>query len=204
MLELKTMVLFFLHPVSAFYVVKRERSRYRARFSCLLYLLAFAAQYVYILTVHYPLSDMRPHESNIALELVKLLLPVLTWVVASYGVTASMSGETKLKDIFNTSALCMLPVIVFKPLAAALSQILSQGEQGLFDVINAGILIWMILGLFVALLTMNDYRLRKALGVTIASLIGMLILWAVAILIYALSSQLVVFINSILVELRTN
>ena len=79
-----------------------------------------------------------------------------------------------------------------------------QGEQGLFDVINAGILIWMILGLFVALLTMNDYRLRKALGVTIASLIGMLILWAVAILIYALSSQLVVFINSILVELRTN
>ena len=62
----------------------------------------------------------------------------------------------------------------------------------------------MILGLFVALLTMNDYRLRKALGVTIASLIGMLILWAVAILIYALSSQLVVFINSILVELRTN
>ena len=34
-----------------------------------------------------------------AVRLVKLLLPVLTWVVASYGVTAIMSGETKLKDI---------------------------------------------------------------------------------------------------------
>lgn len=204
MLELKTMVLFFLHPISAFYVVKRDRKQYRTAISCVLYLLAFVAQYVYILAVHYPLSSMRPYESDMVLEFVKLLLPVLTWVIASYGITSISGGETKFKDVFNAGALCLLPVIVFKPILALLSRILAKGEQGLFDVLYIGIIIWVILSLFIALLTMNDYRLGQAIGITLLSIISMLVLWAVALLIYALSSQLVAFFNSVLIEIRTN
>lgn len=201
MVHLKLSLMILFKPVDAFYAVKQYREKINSGYTLLLYLLAFLAQYVYISIVHYPMNNMRPVETNIILEFVKLILPVLVWVVASYGITTILDGESKISDIFHSSALCMVPFIILKPLLGVVSNLMSQEEAGLFNLLKAAIIIWMVSLLFLGLLKMNDYTLSKAIGITIISIIAMLIICAVGLLIYALSSQLVLFFSDIAREI---
>jgi len=202
MIHLKLSLMIFFAPFDTFYGIQEYRHQMRKSYSIFIYFMSLVSQYIYINTVHYPMVYLRPMDTNIILEFVKLGLPVLIWVIASYAITTIIDGETKFADIFHASALAMLPVIIFKPLIGITSNMMSHGEMGLFSFLQTVIIVWMVLLLFTGLYKMNDYTLLKSFGITALSIVAMLIICALALLIYALTSQLLIFFSDIATEIR--
>lgn len=202
MLGVKLSLLVLVHPIDTFLLVKRDRKQFPAWYASLLFLIAVLSQFFFIYFVHYPLSTLRPKDANLALELVKLILPLITWVFASYAITTIMEGESHFSEVFIATSLCTVPYSVITVLLTILSRFMSQEEDIFFVAIQALSLIWMILLILISLKTLNDYTFGKLIGVLLLSLFSMLVIWALALLFFALTSQLVVFFQDLSLEIK--
>ena len=60
----------------------------------------------------------------------------------------------------------------------------------------------MIILLFVSLVVLNDYTISKAFGITLLSLFAIVVMWAVLLLLYALTVQLFSLIFNLIEEIR--
>ena len=85
-LELSKAIMF--HPIDTFYYIK-SRQKAIKYLSCVFLLFAVVAvRIASIFITHFPIASMQSRDANIWLETVKLLLPVLTWVISCYAITA--------------------------------------------------------------------------------------------------------------------
>lgn len=190
------------HPVDAFYLIKRNREKYSYLPAVILLVSVLAVRFVYIFNVHYPMATLNIWDSNFILEAAKLLLPVITWVVANYAVTTILEGETFVREILAASAYSMLPYIIITLFLTAFSQFIGKMDAGVFVVLQVIMWIWVGILFFTAVKSMNDFSFSKTVGICLMSVLVMFIIWAVLLLIYALSGQLYQFFKGILMEIR--
>ena len=179
------------HPIDSLDIIKRERERKRALIpAVMLLLLAFFVNYLYVFFVSFQLQ-----------ECGIIGVPLITWVVASVGITSILSGESKLPEIFIASCYSLTPFIVFTPILAALSHILSTSEQGVYTFLRTGLVVWVVLLLFLSLKKLNDYGFMKTVLVAIIALAFMVIILAVVILLVSLTAQLITFFTGLWEEI---
>ena len=190
------------HPVDAFYLIKRDREKYGILPSLVLLFMVLAARFIYIYQVHYPLSTLKIWDSNIILEIAKLLVPVITWVVASYAITTIMEGESFIREIFAASTFAMLPYVIITLFLTLFSKFIGKTEEGLFSLLHLFMWIWIGVLFFISVKYLNDFSFSKTAKICFISIIVMFIIWAVLLLIYALSGQLLQFFKGIFMEIR--
>lgn len=163
----------------------------------------FLVRIFYIFTVHFPLAEIDARDTNVILEAVKLLLPVITWVIASFAITSISEGESKLKDIFIASSYCMIPYILVNFPLAILSNVLSREELTLYAFILNATKIWILILFFIQVKKINNYSFGKTVLISVISVLTMALIWAVALTAYALSGRLFQFVVGIIIEIRT-
>lgn len=190
------------HPIQTFDIVKENRKSLKVSYSVIILLMAVAVRVFYIFTVHYPLAGIDPRDSNIWLEMLRILLPVLTWVAASFAVTSILEGESTIVEILTDSSLCMVPYIVINIPLALLSNVLCKNEETLFKVISYGSLIWVIILFLTSIKIINDYGIMKTVLTTAMCLSGMLLIWAVSLILIVFSTQLYEFVIGLMREIR--
>lgn len=198
---LKLILLIIYHPIDCMQIIKRE-NKFRWWLIPLLYGIAVVSRLFYAYTVHYPLASKSAESVNIILEAAVFAVPLFSWVICSYAMTALIDGESTFKTQLTVSCYCTVPYTVFTLISIAISYFMSLEELGIFNFIKAVGLIWMIILLLVSLMTLNDYSFSKAVGITILSLIAIVILWAVLLLLYALTVQMVSLIYNLFKEIR--
>lgn len=193
---LALMILF--HPLEFFDIIKRERTKKFPWLSVVcLYLLAFLANYSYIFIVNFQLSTKEPIDANILLELATVAVPLLSWTVASFAMSSILNGESKLLEITQATAYCLVPQIVMTPLLGLFSNLLSASESGLYQSLRTFVIVWMVILLFLGLKRLNDYSFWKNVLVALISLFAIVVMWAVIVLLFALTIQLLNFIGGI-------
>ncbi|MBS5479604.1 MAG: hypothetical protein KHX46_00540 [Clostridiales bacterium] len=190
------------HPIDSLDIIKRERERKRALIpAVVLLLLAFFVNYLYVFIVSFQLQEKEAIDANLLLECGIIGVPLITWVVASFGITSILSGESKLPEIFIASCYSLTPFIVFTPILAALSHILSTSEQGVYTFLRTGLVVWVVLLIFLSLKKLNDYGFMKTVLVAIIALAFMVIILAVVILLVSLTAQLITFFTGLWEEI---
>lgn len=190
------------HPVDTFRMIQADRSRFNYIPPITLLLMAFAARMFYLYQVHFPLSVQDVWQTTVFIEAVKLMLPIITWVVALYAVTAVMAGQCHFREILMAVSLSMVPYIILSVALALLSKILSSSEQIFFSGMHAVMWIWIAALMVMSIYTMNDYSARKTVLVIIISVLAVFLIWLVGILIYSLLNQIVEFLRSVAREIR--
>lgn len=201
MLKLSLIVLF--HPVDAFeYIKKRRNSKFKWIPIIVILLLVLFVRSFSIYFTHFPLASIQPRDANIFLEAVRILLPVLTWVLASYAMTTILDGETLLKETLVATIYSMMPYIVLTIPVTSLSLVLEQDQSKLFSILHVLIWAWVLLLFFMNLKVMNKYSIRKALLVALLGIITMALVWATAALFFAISSQFFSFIQEVILEMK--
>lgn len=184
------------HPLDAFDIIKRERESKRFRlFALLLIVLAFAVRYIYQFLVSFQLQQKDTSSVNLPFELGIVFIPVFAWVMASFCMTSILGGESKMGEILTTTGYCLVPYIVMTPLFGLLSHVLSSTESGFFVFFRSAVLVWVFLLLFAALARQNDYGFWKAVIVGLLSLLCMAVILVLAVLLIALSMQLVLTVQ---------
>lgn len=191
-----------VHPVDAFEKMKANRGRLSALPIVVLLALVMAVRIAYIYLVHFPVSKLDPRDTNIVLEMVRFLVPVLSWGIVTFAITSIWDGECIAWECMATAVAGMMPYIVLAVPVALLSRILEVDQKGFFAVANTAMYTWVGLLLFLGLMMMNAYTFRQAVQVALVCLVGVLLFWAVFLLLATLIYQLYHFVQVILVELR--
>lgn len=191
------------HPLEAYDIIKLERdTQIRILPAVFLILLAGLENYVSNFLVSFPFRGKELGGVNLWIEMAYVVVPIAVWVIANFCMTSIMDGESKPIEIFVTAAYCLAPFIVLTPVRVALSHVIGVGEAGFYYFLQSAALVWVVLLLFFALLRQNDYRLGKAIGVTIMCVLFMVIFMAVFIFLASLTIQLTSSVQEIFQELE--
>lgn len=189
-------------PRDSFEILKLNRSKVSWLPAVITFVLTALVRIVYVMGVNFPLSSIEPAQSNMFLEIVKILALPLTWILAIFLVTSIADGETKLKEITVATGFCMVPYVVFTLPAALLSQILCLEEAGLYHFLQAAIIAWVVILAFLSVMRLNNYSFSRTLGLCIVGIFMTLLIWGVGILFFGLIGQVYSFISGILLEIR--
>ena len=160
----------------------------------ILLVLAVIARLISIEFSAYEFTTVEPENTNLILELAKVIVPWGTWVIACYGVSSIFYGEATFKNVAVASAYALLPYALFQAeYSYIFSHILSLDEKALFYLGEAIITWWMLLLFFLQLKTIHDFTLGKCVLVAAVSVLGMIVIWVLAALTYLLTLQMIQF-----------
>ena len=200
--SLKLILVMLFHPSDAFLLIKRRRDKASLFPALILLTLFVAVRIISIYITHFPLADVDPAKASFPIEAAMMIVPILTWTLSIYAVTAIMGGEMTLPELATVNAYCLLPYIVFTLPVSVLSTVLSGYESALFTGLNIICLVWILILLFSAIKMMNNYSFFAAVGVCAIGIIGMFLIWCVVILLTVFTTQFFSFLQSLLIEYR--
>ena len=201
LLKLPLSVIF--HPAETFRQIKQYRDDFSYVPVIVLFILIIVVRTAFIFFVHFPLATIQPKDANVFLEMVKFLVPIITWAVSSYAVSSIIGGEALFKEVLMASAYALIPYIVLTIPIAGITRILSAsgGEKSLFNFMNQVVWIWVGVLMFVSVKSMHDYHLGTTILVCLLSILGIALIWSLFILMYALTGNLRAFIQGLILEI---
>ena len=191
------------HPIDCCYFVKKERDNLPYSYGLLCLVLAALCKILSVYGTSYPLNANLPEESNIFILLGILILPGVSWIVGAYSTTTLMSGESSFRELFTLGCLCYLPYIIITPIQILLSLIASGESAIIYQTLGIIAIIWVVILEFVCFMRANDYEFGKAFGVSIVSIIVVLLIWAFILLSMVFIYQVIIFISEVILEIRS-
>lgn len=189
-------------PFDTFEILKYHRGRLNITAPIVILIGVFVVRVMYVFITHYPLASINPQDANLVFEAVKILLPALTWVIASFAISSILDGESKIKEIFVATGYCMLPYILIHLPLMILSNVLCANEVGLYGTITMATTIWILVLFFLSIKQLNDYSFWKAILTYILSGLTILLVWFIAGLMYLLTGRLYQFVKGLIVEMK--
>ncbi len=189
------------HPAESLKLIRNYREQFSYLPVIVILTLVLGVRVLQIYVVHFPLATIEPVDANLLLEAVRILVPFATWVVAAFAVTAILGGEALAREILLAAAYSMIPYVLMTPLIALLSRLLCRGELGLHSSLNIATWIWVAVLFLVSVRTLHGYTIGKTLWITLLTIVTMGLIWAVLILMYALTGNLRAFLEGIVREI---
>lgn len=184
-------------PNEGYREIRRHRTDYDIVVPLILYALMIVAKIISLFVTHYPFRSSEVYEINLSTELLVMLVPLLTWVVANYMVTTIRGGEVKMREVFSASAYCMLPYTIVTIPLAIFTNIMSLSTAGLYNGINMLMWAWIVIMFFVSTMSMNSYGFIETIKIVLITLFACVFMWVVLILIFMLGEQVVEFFAGI-------
>lgn len=198
---LRHSVLIIRRPTQALWEIKYEGQWIAVP---LLVLLAIVVRLISIQFTAYEFTTIEPEDTNLILEVGKILAPWVTWVISCYGISSIFYGEGTFKNVAVCSAYALLPYVLFEAEYAVLfSHILSLDEKVIYYFGESIITFWMFLLFWLHLKVVHDFSFGKSILVAALAVFGMVVIWVLVALIYLLTLQMVQFFLEVGYEFAT-
>ena len=184
------------HPAVTFRQIKRYRDKLSWWFVLIVFVLFLAAFIFNRLCVHFPFREADVRGTYFIIDVVKVIVPLVTWGFAAYLMSSIMDGEMKLKEFLVSSAYALIPATVLLIPLTGISYLLSS-EQGFFyyGAITV-ILTWTVLLLIGAFKVLNNYEAWPFVKGLVCAVLCMIVIWCIIFLLYAIIRQAFgVFVN---------
>jgi hypothetical protein len=146
-------------------------------------------------------SVQRPDEIRLLFESGKILLPWLTWCISAFGVGEIFFGEGTFRKIVISSARALWPLIVLPLPVNLLTHVITRDERAIYDILWA--VIWVLLAwqLLMVLKNVHNFDFSQALPLMGLVLLGMLFIWILCGLVWALTAEIFRFIGQLILEI---
>lgn len=138
---------------------------------------------------------------DIRRELAITLVPFFLWCVANWCLTTLMDGEGSFKDIIMATAYSLVPIIIVNILLTIISHGLTLEEQEFYNVIAGISAVWSGWLLFVGIMTVHQYSIKKTFFTILLTIVGMGIISFIGVLFFSLIQQMVAFVSTVYKEL---
>jgi len=182
--------------------MQKDRSRFDYRPVVVILLLLVIVRVSYIYICHFPLAVLKPRDTNILLEVVKLIVPVLTWALSCYAVTTILDGGSLIRETLLSTVYCMLPYVIFTLPLGLLSHLMGLSELLLYRALIWVVWIWIGILAVMSIKIMNDYTMLKTIGICLITIVTVFLIWAAFLLTVTLTGQLIDFFTVLITEIR--
>ena len=142
-----------------------------------------------------------PEKFNSIKLIIVITFPFFLFVTGNWSITSLMNGKGTFKEIVIFTTYSFVPTLLCNIIALIYSQIIIQQEAVLYYAILAAGFGWSILLLFLGILVVHEYSVKKGFITVILTLIVMGILIFILLLMFSLIQQIYGFLFSISKEI---
>jgi len=190
------------HPVEAFERIKYYRNKSKSLPVFVMFCLILVVRVASIYITHFPFARLKPEDTNIMLEIVKHIIPIASWGITTYAITSIWDGECFLGECMIGAVTAMIPYVVMTIPISLFSRLFEENQKGFINFLDSVIVMWVLLLLFIGIMVMNDYTFKKTAGVYMVCMAGVLLLWAIFLLLATLTYQLYDSVRDLMIEFR--
>ncbi len=125
---------------------------------------------------------------------------IVLWSVCNWLVCSMFEGKGSFKDVYVSTAYCLMPWIIFSFLKVILTNFVPLATAGLISGIGTVVLIYTFFMLAIALIKVHDFDFFKVLLTTIVVVLFMILVVFVILMCGILAEQFISFIGDIYEE----
>jgi len=189
-----------VHPFDGFYELRRKNNAFKASLILLPFIiLSFLIKRV---MTGFHFNPYRPEELNVILEIGRVLIPVLAWVIINWAVTTIMDGKAKTKDIFIMTVYSLFPLALLYIPQTLLSHVLTLDEAAFYYIISTIGVIWSLFVILAGMMELQEYTLNKVLGTSLLTIGGIIFAMFIGLVFFATFQQFTKFLYTIYLEIK--
>lgn len=201
MREFGWMKTFLVNPADALYGVKREK-RVSVLSASLLYLLFFLEYMVSKYTCGYLFKTVPDGYYELGLDVAIVFGGILLFLVACNLICNIRDGEGTIKQMYCSMAYAFTPYLLLKPIAYALTFVLTQNEAFVITLLDVVMIAWCVLLVVLMIRYLQEYTMWETFVTILLTAFTMLMLLIAMVIVAVMVGQLGDFISSVLKEAR--
>lgn len=196
---LLVMTKFIRHPLDAVYEIRKNKNV--TYLHGIVWLLILFALYIFNITCTGFLFNNVIIERIVLIdEIIKIIVPIILFIVANYLISSLMSGSGTFKSIFLGSIGSLTPIILMLPFIIVVSNVLTYNEQFIYTFSLFVMWLWTVVLLFVVIKETHGFSAKQNFVCIFITIIMILIIIIVLILVYLVMAHLYGFIVDIFKE----
>lgn len=149
----------------------------------------------------YLVSRVDMMRMNSLKEFAFIIIPFVVWCVANWSLTTLMDGEGKFREIVIASGYAIMPLLIVYVPQLVFSWGITQQEVAFYTLFETIGMLWFVTLLFVATMTVHQYTPFKTVITMILTVIVIGINIFLALLLFSLIQQLIIFVSTVYEEL---
>ena len=146
-------------------------------------------------------TNYDPDKYNSSLVLITTVGIALLWCVVNWGLCTLFEGKGTFKEIVIVTGFALIPQVINSIFFVIASHVLVYSEVAIISGVQAICWIVTIVVLLVELTIIHDYSFFRALGMSLVTIIGMILCSFLIILVFTLFQDVIQFFRSIYTEL---
>lgn len=188
------------HPLDGAWDLKHE-NRGTLGAANIIVFLTLLAKLLSLQFTSFLFLDVNWENVNIWLEIAKILLPFLLFVIANWALTTLFDGKGGMKDVYIMTAYALTPFPLIRiPLCFA-SNVLAIDEGALYTFFSALSIGWCAVLLLCGLMQTHEYTMSKTVLSLFATLVGMAVIIVLLMLVFSMTSEAVSYFVSLFREI---
>jgi hypothetical protein len=192
----------FAKPVDGYDDIKRYGSF--SNRSAWIYLFAFFAAYIiWIYETNFLFNGLIPSEINIVEQIIGVFVPFGLWVISNYLVCSIRDGDGKLTEVFQASALTLLPMIITLPILTFISHGLTLNESFIYELVYGIGLTLTIIYFFIMVKEIHFYDIKPTLSNILITIFTGIMLMAMTLIIVFLLGEVYQLVADIIQEVNS-
>ena len=194
---------FIRHPEDSVYET-RKNNRSTILSSTIVLLILFAEYLLGLVYTGFIFNNTIIEETILLREGVKIVLPIILFIIANYLMSSLMEGEGRFKDIFVSTIGSLTPIIIIYPIVIIISNVLTNQESFLYSFLIVVMFIWTGLLLFMNIKNTHNYTVKQTIVNLLLTVFMLVILILVILVVYVMVYQVYSFIADLVKEVVIN
>ncbi|MDA3932090.1 MAG: hypothetical protein PF513_05065 [Tenericutes bacterium] len=187
------------NPADKTYEIKRK-NRIQVFPVTILLGIYFLFYIFYIYNLGFLFNNRQIENINVIEELIKIILPILVWVVANFLIGTIREGEGRLKDVYITTIYSLAPYFLLLPVIAILSQGLTYNESFIVSFTNTIAIFLTVVYFFFMVKETHFYNVKDTIKSILISAFTMVMMLLGVFILYILLNELVILIRDVIME----
>jgi hypothetical protein len=192
----------FQKPVDGYDDLKRHQE-FSSRAAWIYLGLFFFTYIIWIYETNFLFNGIISSDINIIEQLIGVFIPFGLWVISNYLVCSIRDGDGKFSEVFQASALTLLPMIITFPILTIISQGLTLNEAFIYDLIYGIGVSFTVIYFFIMVKEIHFYDLKPTVKNILITIFTAVMLLAMTLVIVFLLGEVVDLISDIFQEVNS-
>lgn len=180
---------FLRHPLDTIYNIRVDKS-IKSYNGLIMLAIIFVVYILNITCTGFIFNSVILEKTILLKEAMKIILPIILFIIANYLISSLMNGEGTLRCIFMNTMGALSPIVVMLPIIIIISNVLTYNEAFIYWFGMGIMFAWTVILVLVTLKETHNFTAKQTFVNVFLTILMMFIIIIVVILVYIIVAQL--------------